>query len=102
MKTRTEPDGPAWRQSIYHPFALTSRYGRGTVLRVEPTGPTYETSWLGEVPTVLTAVGFLKGSNASAGNGTLTVTTTGALQLLYGSGTDMYTYFLHGSYVAGA
>ncbi|GFJ93906.1 arabinosylfuranosidase ArfA [Phytohabitans rumicis] len=49
---RTEPGGPAWRQSIYHPFALTSRYARGTVLRVEPTGPTHETSWLGEVPTL--------------------------------------------------
>jgi len=49
---RSEPGGPAWRQSIYHPFALTSKYGRGTVLRVEPTGPTYETRWLGEVPTV--------------------------------------------------
>ena len=29
----TEPGGPAWRQTIFHPFALTSRYGRGTVLR---------------------------------------------------------------------
>jgi alpha-L-arabinofuranosidase len=35
---RSEPGGPAWRQSIFHPFALTSRYGRGTVLRVEPVG----------------------------------------------------------------
>jgi Right handed beta helix region len=52
-------------------------------------------------PTVLTTVGFLKGSNPSAGNGTLAVTTSGDLQLLYGSGTDSYTYFLHGSYVAG-
>jgi alpha-N-arabinofuranosidase len=49
---RTEPGGPAWRQTIYHPFALTSRHGRGTVLRVEPTGPTHDTSWLGEVPTL--------------------------------------------------
>lgn len=48
----TEPGGPAWRQTTYHPFALTSRYGRGTVLRVEPKGPTYETAWLGEVPVV--------------------------------------------------
>jgi alpha-N-arabinofuranosidase len=48
----SEPGGPAWRQTIFHPFALTSRHGRGTVLRVEPTGPTYETSWLGEVPVV--------------------------------------------------
>jgi alpha-N-arabinofuranosidase len=49
---RTEPGGPAWRQPTYHPFALTSRHGRGTVLRVEPRGPMYETSWLGEVPVV--------------------------------------------------
>jgi len=49
---RTEPGGPAWRQSIFHPFALTSRYGRGTVLRVEPRGPSYETPGLGEVPVV--------------------------------------------------
>ena len=25
----TEPGGPAWRQASFHPFALTSRYGRG-------------------------------------------------------------------------
>ena len=49
---RSEPDGPAWRQSIYHPFALTSQFGRGTVLRVEPTGPQHDTHWLGEVPLV--------------------------------------------------
>jgi alpha-N-arabinofuranosidase len=49
---RSEPGGPAWRQTTFHPFALTSRHGRGTVLRVEPTGPTYETAWLGEVPVV--------------------------------------------------
>jgi alpha-N-arabinofuranosidase len=49
---RTEPGGPAWRQSIYHPFALTSRHGRGEVLRVEPRGPEHETAGLGEVPLV--------------------------------------------------
>jgi alpha-N-arabinofuranosidase len=47
---RSEQGGPAWRQTSFHPFALTSRHGRGTVLRVEPTGPTYDTAWLGEVP----------------------------------------------------
>ncbi len=36
---RSEPNGAAWRQSIFHPFALTSRYGRGTVLRTAATGP---------------------------------------------------------------
>ncbi|GIF46088.1 alpha-N-arabinofuranosidase [Asanoa ferruginea] len=51
----TEPGGPAWRQSSYHPFALTSRHGRGTVLRLEPTSPVYETAAHGPVP-VLDAV----------------------------------------------
>jgi alpha-N-arabinofuranosidase len=49
---RSEPGGPAWRQTSFHPFALTSKHGRGTVLRVEPTGSRYETAWLGEVPVV--------------------------------------------------
>ncbi len=46
----TEPGGSAWRQTIFHPFALTSRYGRGTVLRTVTDSPTYETSWFGDVP----------------------------------------------------
>ena len=46
----TEPGGPAWRQASFHPFALTSRYGRGTVLRVEPDAPRHETAEHGEVP----------------------------------------------------
>ena len=49
---RSEPSGPAWRQTTFHPFALTSHHGRGTVLRIEPTTPVYETSWMGEVPLV--------------------------------------------------
>jgi alpha-N-arabinofuranosidase len=47
---RTEPGGPAWRQTIFHPFALTSRHGRGTVLRLELLGPVYRTASFGEVP----------------------------------------------------
>jgi alpha-N-arabinofuranosidase len=31
----TEPGGPAWRQTIYHPFQLASRYGRGTALYLD-------------------------------------------------------------------
>jgi alpha-N-arabinofuranosidase len=54
---RTEPGGRAWRQTTFHPFALTSRHGRGTVLRTDATSPTYETSWTGDVPTLdITAV----------------------------------------------
>jgi len=47
---RTRTGGPAWRQSIFHPFALTARYARGTVLRTEPVSPTYPTRRYGDVP----------------------------------------------------
>ena len=47
---QTVTGGAAWRQTTFHPFALTSRYGRGTVLRVEPKAPVMDTSWLGEIP----------------------------------------------------
>ena len=49
---RTEPGGPAWRQSIFHPFALTSRLARGTVLRVEPTSHRVDTAKYGDVAAV--------------------------------------------------
>ncbi|MET0418813.1 MAG: alpha-L-arabinofuranosidase C-terminal domain-containing protein, partial [Actinoplanes sp.] len=49
---RTEPGGPAWRQTIFHPFALTSRLARGTVLRVALDSPVQETAKFGEVPIV--------------------------------------------------
>ncbi|WP_410812740.1 alpha-N-arabinofuranosidase [Micromonospora sp. 067-2] len=52
---RAEPDGPAWRQTIFHPFAQAARYARGTVLRTELTAPTYDTEPHGSVP-VLDAV----------------------------------------------
>ena len=45
----TEPDGPAWRQTIFYPFAHASRFGRGTVLRVEPQAPLNETALYGPV-----------------------------------------------------
>lgn len=51
----TEPGGRAWRQTIFHPFSLTSRMAKGTVLRVEPSSPTYRTQRYGAVP-VLDAV----------------------------------------------
>jgi alpha-N-arabinofuranosidase len=49
---RSEPGGPSWRQTTFHPFALTSAHGRGTVLHTSPVGPTHETNWLGEVSVV--------------------------------------------------
>jgi alpha-N-arabinofuranosidase len=48
----TEPGGPAWRQSIFFPFAITARLARGTVLRLVIDSPTYDTSAYGSVPLV--------------------------------------------------
>ncbi len=49
---RTEPDARAWRQTTYHPFALTARYARGEVLRVEPHSPVLHSPTLGDIPAV--------------------------------------------------
>ena len=46
---RTEPDGPAWRQTIFHTFALTSRYAQGEVLDVRLDSPQIDTDQFGEV-----------------------------------------------------
>jgi alpha-N-arabinofuranosidase len=48
----TEPGGQAWRQTTFHPFAATSRFARGDVLRLAIDAPTYETQRFGEVPLV--------------------------------------------------
>jgi alpha-L-arabinofuranosidase len=48
----TEPGGAAWRQTIFHPFALTARLAKGEVLRVEATAPELETARFGPVPAV--------------------------------------------------
>ncbi|RZS91433.1 alpha-N-arabinofuranosidase [Motilibacter rhizosphaerae] len=45
----TEPGGRAWRQTIFHPFALTARLAKGEVLRVEPRAATVETARYGTV-----------------------------------------------------
>ena len=47
---RTEPGGPAWRQTIFHPFAQAAALARGEVLRVEVDVPTYDSTTHGEVP----------------------------------------------------
>jgi alpha-N-arabinofuranosidase len=48
----TEPGGQAWRQATFHPFAATSRFAHGDVLRLSIDAPTYETQRFGEVPLV--------------------------------------------------
>ena len=49
---RAEPDGPAWRQSIFHPFSLSARHAKGEVLDIQVLSPTYETASYGDVPLV--------------------------------------------------
>jgi alpha-N-arabinofuranosidase len=47
----TEPGGPAWRQTIFHPFSAASAAARGgVVLRVEADASTIVTARYGTVP----------------------------------------------------
>lgn len=48
----TEPGGPAWRQTTFYPFAVTSRLARGVTLELKLDCPTYATGQYGEVPVV--------------------------------------------------
>lgn len=48
----TEQGGAAWKQTIFHPFALTARYARGEVLRLQLSGPTIDSQAFGEVQAV--------------------------------------------------
>mgnify|MGYP002621399156 CR=1 FL=1 len=51
----TEPGGPAWRQTTFFPFALTSKMARGVTLDVKLDSPTYQTARHGDV-TIVDAV----------------------------------------------
>ena len=48
----TEPGGPAWRQTTFFPFSITSRLARGAALELKLDAPTYETTRHGVVPLV--------------------------------------------------
>jgi alpha-L-arabinofuranosidase len=52
----TEPGGAAWRQTIFHPFAQASRYGRGRVLRPVVRSPSYQAETFPEIPYLCAAV----------------------------------------------
>jgi alpha-N-arabinofuranosidase len=41
----TQRGGPAWRQTIFHPFAHFSHLGRGRVLRAQVDSPSYAASY---------------------------------------------------------
>ncbi|MDQ0633483.1 alpha-L-arabinofuranosidase [Arthrobacter pascens] len=48
----TEPGGPAWRQTTFFPFALTSRFAKGNALDVRLEAEAYTTDVYGEVPLI--------------------------------------------------
>ncbi|WP_258804190.1 alpha-N-arabinofuranosidase [Pseudarthrobacter sp. NS4] len=48
----TEPGGPAWRQTTFFPFSITSKLAQGSVLELKLDAGTYETSEYGTVPLV--------------------------------------------------
>jgi len=48
----TEPKGPAWRQTTFHPFAITSRLALGQSIPVAVDCPSVDTAKHGTVPLV--------------------------------------------------
>ena len=54
----TEPGGPAWRQTTFHPFALTARLARGQALRVPVECADVTTTAYGDVPVVAAAATY--------------------------------------------
>lgn len=52
----TVPGGPAWRQTIFHPFAMASRHAHGTVLRAAIDTPTFDTRTAADMPYLCASV----------------------------------------------
>ncbi len=48
----TEPGGPAWRQTTFFPFSVTSALARGVTLELKLDCPTVRTDLYGDVPLV--------------------------------------------------
>ena len=46
----TETGGAAWRQTIFHPFALAARHGHGRVLQAKAESPGYAAQSWPEIP----------------------------------------------------
>ncbi|MDR1823970.1 MAG: alpha-N-arabinofuranosidase [Bifidobacteriaceae bacterium] len=62
----TEPGGRAWRQTIFHPFALTSRYAAGDVLRPAVQSSVVATQQFGDIPAVDAVATLAPGRTKSA------------------------------------
>ncbi|MDB5999730.1 MAG: Alpha-N-arabinofuranosidase, partial [Rhizobacter sp.] len=52
----TEPGGPAWRQTIFFPFAHATRFARGRVLQPVIKSPTYSAITFPEIPYLCASV----------------------------------------------
>ena len=62
----TEPNGPAWRQTTFFPFAETSRLAQGEALTLKLSSDTYETAQYGEVNLVDAVATHDQASGATA------------------------------------
>ncbi|GAA4166560.1 alpha-N-arabinofuranosidase [Gryllotalpicola daejeonensis] len=60
----TEPGGPAWRQTTFYPFSITSRLASGNVLRPVIESPTYDTARHGQA-SVIDAVATVDDDHAA-------------------------------------
>ena len=52
----TEPGGAAWRQTIFHPFALAARHGHGRVMQARVTSGGYSAKSFPEIPWLYASV----------------------------------------------
>lgn len=89
----TEPGGPAWKQTTFFPFALTSKLAKGTALDVKLEAGGYSTEVYGTVPLIdavatfdaetrTTAVFLVNRSQTEEANVTIDVTSlNGAIVL---------------------
>jgi alpha-N-arabinofuranosidase len=61
---KTEPGGPAWRQTIFHPFKLVAELAHGSVLQTRIEGPKVTTKTAGEAPELVVSAVFRPESQA--------------------------------------
>lgn len=52
----TEEGGPAWRQTIFHPFAAAAKFGRGDVLRTRIETPRFAAGGHAELDCLLASI----------------------------------------------
>ena len=49
---KTEPGGPAWRETTFYPFALTAANAGGRAIAIDVDSPTIATVKYGDVPAI--------------------------------------------------